>query len=64
MKILKIHVEHFGCLSKQDISLAEGLNSVVEENGYGKSTLGMFIATMFYGFMDEKTSKKSDGLRD
>ena len=65
MKILKIHVDNFGRLSRLDLSLSEGLNAWQEENGFGKTTLATFIAVMLYGFMDEKGRKLSgDCLRE
>ena len=65
MKILKIHVDNFGKLSRLDLSLSEGLNAWQEENGFGKTTLATFIAVMLYGFMDEKGRKLSgDCLRE
>ena len=58
MKILNCSIENFGCFSKKSISFTDGLNAIVRENGYGKSTLVTFIRVMFYGFMNE--NKKND----
>lgn len=57
MKIVSVHIENFGKLSKVDIDFNEGLNVKCEENGWGKSTLSTFIRAMFYGF-------EGDGKRD
>lgn len=57
MKIVSVHIENFGKLSKTDIDFTEGLNVKCEENGWGKSTLSTFIRAMFYGF-------EGDGKRD
>lgn len=63
MKIKALHIENFGCFSNSDYRFDGQLNSIMEDNGYGKSTLASFIAIMFYGFFDEKGRAKSDGLR-
>ncbi len=65
MKIKELYVENFGKLSRYKISFDEGLNSFTEDNGYGKTTLSVFIKTMLYGFdesrrhsLDENDRKK------
>ena len=49
MKLLKCHVENFGCLKNYDLSFGGGLTSLYAPNGGGKSTLAAFIRAMFYG---------------
>ena len=49
MIITKIHVENFGKLHNIDINLSKGLNQIYKENGWGKSSLTVFIKAMFYG---------------
>ena len=65
MKIKELYVENFGKLSKYRKTFSDGLNSFVEDNGYGKTTLTVFIKTMLYGFdetrrqsLDENDRKK------
>ena len=65
MKILRLHVENFGTLQNFDLSLADGLNVLYQKNGWGKSTLAVFIKAMFYGLpatakrsLDENERKK------
>ena len=48
MKLIKLHIENFGKLSGVDIDLQSGLNEIYKENGWGKTTLCVFIKTMFY----------------
>ena len=65
MKLIRLHVENFGKLQNFDFSFQEGLNILLEENGWGKSTLAAFIKAMFYGMpasskqsLDENERKK------
>ena len=65
MKLLRLHVENFGKLQNFSYSFDEGLNVLLEENGWGKSTLAAFIKAMLYGMpasskqsLDENERKK------
>lgn len=53
MKLQKCHIENFGRLQDVTISFSEGLNTFQEENGWGKSTLAVFLKVMLYGFANE-----------
>ncbi len=57
MKLLSVHIENFGKLHDFDRDFSGGINSVTEENGWGKTTLSVFLLVMFYGF-DDKITKK------
>lgn len=57
MYIKSISIENFGNFHKQNFNFSEGLNSLIQENGWGKSTVAAFIKAMLYG-MDEKGRKK------
>lgn len=50
MKILDLHVRDFGKLHDFTLIPEPGMNLIVGENEYGKSTLLAFIRAMFYGF--------------
>ena len=50
MKLIECHIDGFGKLIDENYIFEDGLNQYVQENGYGKSTLAIFIKTMFYGF--------------
>ena len=63
MILRKIHVESFGRLQNFDIELSEGLNVIMHENGWGKSTLAAFIRVMFFGFDNEKKRNEIDNER-
>ena len=54
MIINKLHIENFGKLHNIDLNFNDNLNQIIKENGWGKSTLAMFIKAMFYG-MPAKT---------
>jgi uncharacterized protein YhaN len=65
MKLIRLHVENFGKLQNFDFSFERGLNVLLEENGWGKSTLAAFIKAMLYGMpasskqsLDENERKK------
>ena len=65
MKLIKCHIENFGKLHNFDFNFSIGLNSIKEENGWGKSTFATFIKSMFYGLpsttkrnLDENERKK------
>ena len=50
MKLIRCHIENFGVLSGFDFAFADGLTTICESNGFGKSTFAAFIKAMFYGF--------------
>ncbi len=49
MKLLRLEIENFGKLSRYSLDLSGGLNVLCEKNGWGKSTLAVFIKAMLYG---------------
>lgn len=57
MKLLRLHVDHFGTLQNFDLSFDGGMNVLYQKNGWGKSTLAVFIKAMLYGL--PATSKRS-----
>ncbi len=57
MKLIKCHVENFGKLEKFDFNFQDGINTIKEENGWGKTTLAAFIKAMFFGL--PSTTKRS-----
>ena len=65
MKLIRLHVENFGKLQNFEYSFENGLNVLLQENGWGKSTLAAFIKAMLYGMpasskqsLDENERKK------
>ncbi len=57
MRLLRLHVEGFGTLREFSLELEEPLTVLCFENGWGKSTLAVFIKAMLYGL--PATSKRS-----
>ena len=49
MRLTKLHIENFGKLSNLDLDFNSSINELLQENGWGKSTLTVFIKSMFYG---------------
>lgn len=60
MRLLSLHIEHFGRLADFSYVFEEPLNIILEENGWGKSTLAVFLKVMFYGF-DGENRKNEEG---
>ena len=65
MRILRLHVENFGTLKDFSLEFEKGMNVLYRENGWGKSTLAVFIKAMLYGLpasskrsLDENERKK------
>ncbi len=65
MRILRLHVENFGTLKDLSLDLDGGMNVLYHQNGWGKSTLAVFIKAMLYGLpasskrsLDENERKK------
>ena len=50
MRLIDCYIENFGGLSQYRLDFQEGLTVVLEDNGFGKTTLAEFIRAMFYGF--------------
>ena len=54
MKLINCYVSSFGKLKDFSYDFSDGLNTVKQDNGWGKSTLAAFIKAMFYGLNDSK----------
>ncbi len=63
MKLIKCHINNFGCLSDIDIAFNEGVNVINRNNGWGKSTLIAFIRVMLFGFDNESAQKAEKNER-
>ena len=56
MRLIKCHIENFGKLQNFDYEFGEGLNTIKQINGFGKTTFAHFIKAMLYGL--PSTTKK------
>ena len=54
MQLKKCYVSSFGKLLDFTYDFSQGVNSIKEDNGWGKSTLATFIKAMFYGLSSSK----------
>ena len=57
MRLLHLHVENFGTLQNFELSPNVGFNVIYQKNGWGKTTLAVFIKAILYGL--PATSKRS-----
>ena len=56
MKLISCNIQNFGTLSGFKKDFSDGLTVIKEENGFGKTTLALFLKAMFYGL--PQTTKK------
>lgn len=56
MRLINCEVAAFGTLKNFSHDFKDGLNTIKEDNGWGKSTLSSFIKAVFYGIKDSKHS--------
>jgi len=61
VKLISLYIENFGGLHRFSLNFEAGITSIVQPNGFGKSTLAEFIRAMFYGF--PRKSKTLDRSR-
>ncbi len=63
MEIKELYIENFGKLSEYRKSFTSGLNTFLEDNGFGKTTLTVFIKAMFYGLDDTRKTSLDENER-
>ena len=63
MKLINCHIYAFGNLKDFSYDFSGGLNTIKEENGWGKSTFAYFIKAMFYGMEAKRNTKTFEFLR-
>ena len=54
MKLLSCYVSSFGKLKDYSYTFNDKLNTIKQDNGWGKSTFATFIKSMFYGLDDAR----------
>ena len=63
MRLISCHIENFGKLHDLDLDLEKGLNVILKENGWGKSSFATFLRTMFYGFLGDSKRNITENER-
>ncbi|MBQ9281814.1 MAG: AAA family ATPase [Treponema sp.] len=63
MKLIKAHIINFGKIHNFVIDFESGVNSYIYENGWGKTTLSVFIKAMFYGMEHTTKSLENNELK-
>ena len=65
MKLISLYIENFGKFSNFNYNFDDKLNVICKENGWGKTTLSVFIKAMLFGLnvtnkqeLDENDRKK------
>lgn len=64
MRLISLHVENFGKLNNFNLDFDHNPYIILEDNGWGKSTLAAFIKVMFYGFSGENKRSSSEKERE
>ncbi len=63
MKIKSLHIENFGKLSGVDMDFDANLTQICRQNGWGKTTLSIFLKAMFYGMAKKGNNKAYNSER-
>ena len=58
MKLISCYIAHFGKITEFKYDFNDGFNSILQENGWGKTTFSVFIKAMFYGLEYSPNTKK------
>jgi len=58
MRILSLYINSFGKFQNYKLDFSKNMNSIYEENGWGKTTLTAFIKSMLYGITSKTTRTK------
>lgn len=64
MILKKCYISSFGKLHDLTFNFSDGINTVMEENGWGKSTLSYFIKAMFYGLSGDRKQSVDENERE
>ena len=62
MKLISCHIENFGKLSNQEFDFSQ-ITCINEKNGFGKTTLAVFIKSMLYGLEYKRRKELYDRTR-
>ncbi len=63
MKLTHMHIENFGTLHEYDYDFQEGLNIILQDNGWGKTTMAAFLKAMLYGLGSKRSRDITENER-
>lgn len=63
MKLLECNIAGFGTFNNYRLTFDEGLNVVLQPNGWGKTTLAAYIKAMLYGFERKRVRNVAENER-
>ncbi len=63
MRFIECYIENFGGLHDYRYKFSRGLNVFTEANGYGKTTLTVFLKCMLYGMSDTRSTSLDQNER-
>ena len=63
IRIDEVFISSFGKLKDFSLALNGGFNGICEQNGYGKTTIAIFIKAMFFGLGKNRSSKIAENER-
>lgn len=63
MRLISCYIYGFGSMKKAVIEFDDNYSEIIRGNGWGKSTLSVFIRVMFYGFNGENKRNDIDNER-
>lgn len=63
MKLLECNIAGFGAFNNYRLSFDEGLNVILQPNGWGKTTLAAYIKAMLYGFERKRVRNVAENER-
>lgn len=63
MKLIECHIAGFGAFKNYKLSFDDGLNVILQPNGWGKTTLAAYIKAMLYGFERKRVRDVNENER-
>lgn len=63
MKLIECHISGFGAFRDYKLSFDDGLNVILQPNGWGKTTLTAYIKAMLYGFERKRVRDVNENER-
>lgn len=63
IRIDEVFISSFGKLKDFSLAVNSGFNGICEKNGYGKTTIAIFIKAMFFGLGKNRSSKIAENER-